>query len=133
MDEIDGGLRRTQLRLDRTAHGQFAQELPAPVALRPRAVLLQHLAGPEAGLLRPGVEIRRLVEHGVIVIAQHAPLRLLDDQIEALPGVRTVADHVAQAVNLLDAPLLDIRQDGAQSFDVRMNIAENGKHTLNTE
>jgi hypothetical protein len=64
------------------------------------------------------------------VVAEHAPLGALDHQIEALGGVRAVADHVAQAVDLLDAPLLDVRQDGAEGFNIRMDIAQDSKHTL---
>ena len=63
----------------------------------------EHLARPEGGLLGGIVEIRRFIKNGVIVIAEHAPFGLFDDQIEALPRVGPVTDDVAEAVNRLDA------------------------------
>jgi hypothetical protein len=110
-------------------HWKLAQEAPAPVALFFFVIRFKNFPAPEARLLGPVVEICRLVEHGVIVIAQDAPLALINYQIKTFLGIWPVADHVAQAVNSLYASFLDIRQDRTQGLNIRMYIAYDRKHT----
>ncbi len=130
VNEIDGCLGRTQLGFQGSPHRQLAQKPPTFIALFLVLNGLHDVSRPETGLLGTVVKIRRLVKHGVIVVAQDAPFALFDNQIEAFGGVGAVTDHVAQAIDILDAPPLNIGQDRAQGFNIRMYVTDDGKHRL---
>jgi len=60
------------------------------------------------------------------MIAQQAHHTVVDHRIQAFTRVRTVADNVTQAVNLLDGLLTDMRKNGLKSLVIAVNVADNG-------
>ena len=61
------------------------------------------------------------------MIAQEHHLAL-HDQIDALAGIRAVADNIAQAINLADLVVVDIGQDGLECFQIAVDIADQSFH-----
>ena len=104
--------------------GEHPQELPALLIVGAVGGAFQLLAGPEDGALGPDVEPVG-VEHGPLV-TQQRHLAVVHDAVDALAGVGTVADDVAQAEDLVDLLSLDVREDHFQSFEIPVNIANEG-------
>ena len=102
-----------------------AEKIPAAIDLIAIAGgVLQLLAGPKDRPLGAAVEPFR-VEHGaLIVVTQQSDAALSDHQVEALAGVGTVADDVAQAVDFVDPLIGDMRHHGLQGFEVAVDVAD---------
>ena len=62
------------------------------------------------------------------MVAHQDRLAVLHHQVEALPRIGPIADHVAQAEDLLDAALADVRQHDRERFEVPVNVADDCKH-----
>ncbi len=100
---------------------KFAKKIPAfPVSTGVTA--FEHLAGPENGPLRPGVEAFGVEQRSLIVIAQQRHLAI-HHTINALARIRTVPDNVAEAIDRIAILLFDVREDGFQPFQVAVNVA----------
>ena len=119
----------SQFCFERPPHRQLTQKTPAIVTPVVLLFCLQNIAGPEACLLRPIVEICRLVKGRIIVVAQNAPLGLLNNQVQTFLGVWPVADNISETINRLDAALFNVAQNRGQGLQVRMYITYNCKHT----
>src|SRR6185312_8816845 len=106
----------------------LGEELPALFAQRPRlAGCLELVPRPENSPFRRLVEPIR-VEHGaLVVIAQQNQLGI-HDQVDAFAGVRSVANHVAEAVNLGDPLRFDVGQHRLEGLQVAVNIADDRLH-----
>ena len=83
----------------------------------------EHFARPENCSFRTGIESFRIEQRALIVIAEQAGVAL-HHQIDALTGVRTVTDDIAEAVNLFDSLRLDIGEDGFQSLEIAVDVAD---------
>src|SRR5262249_37532072 len=68
----------------------------------------------------------------LIVVAEQDDFAFAD-QVDALARVGTVADNVAQAVDLSDFVLIDIVHDGLEAFQVAMDIADERFHRRSPE
>lgn len=62
------------------------------------------------------------------MIAHNTGLGFFDYQIEAFLRIRPVADYIAEAINLFYAPFFDVLKNSRQGFNIRMYIADYGKH-----
>src|SRR5262249_13384033 len=105
---------------------QLAQEPPALGHLLGIAVRhFELLAGPKNGPLGPAGKAFRIIQSALIVIAED---RLIEAQhaIDALAGIRPVADDIAQAIDAVDALAGDVGQDGFERLEITVNIADNG-------
>ena len=60
------------------------------------------------------------------MIAQQAHRTVVDHRIQAFTRVRTVADNVTQAVNLLNGLPMDMRKNGLKSLVITVNVADDG-------
>jgi hypothetical protein len=91
--------------------------------------ILQHLlAGPVDG--PAGAEVELLgglgMQGSVLVVAHDQGVHALG-ALQTFPGIRAVADDVAEADDLLDALGIDVGQNGLQGLQVAVNV---GKHSL---
>ena len=86
---------------------QSAQKRPALIPLLAIKFVFQTLPGPVAGTFGSRIEIRRLVKYRVIVVAHYTVYVAIDNQIETFLRLGTIADNIAQAVDLLDAAFVD--------------------------
>ena len=84
------------------------------------------LARPIDRLQRHRIETVRVKQGRLIVVAQNRDLTRIHDPVQALARIGTVADDVAQAVDLRHALLANVLQDHLQGFDVRVNITDEG-------
>ena len=73
----------------------------------------------------PRIETFRVKQGALVVIAQDADIHL-HHQVDTLTRVRSVANNVAQAVDFGDPLLADIAQHGLESFEVAVDIADQG-------
>ncbi len=113
------------LRVDRER--QVAEELPAHVAeLGVVRLDVELLAGPVDRHLRLRVEPDGAVEHRLLVVAEEGELELRAGDVHAVDRVRAVADHVAEAEDLVGLVALDVLEDGGQRLDVGVEIADDG-------
>ncbi len=106
----------------------LGEELPAGV--RRRAVgerLVQLRPRPHGRALGHRIEVHRIEEDGLVVIA-HENKAAAHDLIQTFARVRSVADHVAQAVDRLDRLTGDVRKHRVQRFEVAVDIADDGFH-----
>ena len=60
------------------------------------------------------------------MIAQQGHHTVVDHRIQAFTRVRTVADNVTQAVNLLNGLLTNMRKNGLKSLVITVNVADDG-------
>src|SRR5439155_15819594 len=104
----------------------FRQEVPAPFAeLAVLAGKLELGARPENRPL--GWRIEPLgVEHGPLVMIAEEDNLALHHLIHALAWIRSVADHIPEAVDLLDGVLGNIIQNRLQGFEIAVDIADDG-------
>ena len=86
------------------------------------------LPRPVARGLGAGVEIERLVEDGEVVVAHQRRAAPLDDQVHALHRVGAVPDDVTEADDVLHPAPLDLGEDGRKGLQVRVDVADDGKH-----
>ena len=84
----------------------------------------EHLARPEDGAFGAGVEALGIEQRALVVIAEQAGLAR-HHEIDALARVWAVTDDVAEAVNLLDSLLFDVREDSLKGLEVGVDIADN--------
>jgi hypothetical protein len=61
-----------------------------------------------------------------VMVAHQAQLAALGHQLGALVGLRAVADHVAQAPDLLDPGLVDRGQHGLGGREIAVDVGEDG-------
>ncbi len=106
----------------------FGQELPASLFFLPVfADGFELRARPENGTFGGWIEAVR-IEHGpLVVIAQQHHLAL-HDQVDAFARIGTVADDVAQTINLGNIVFVDIVQNGGEAFQIAVDIADEGFH-----
>src|SRR5262249_17183157 len=109
--------------------GTVGEELPAAFADLPGLRgLLELIAGPHDGPLGRGVESVRVEQGPLVVVAEEDQLAV-HHQVDALAGVRAVADDVPEAVNAFIRVLLgNVVQDGLECFQVAVDIADDGLH-----
>src|SRR5690606_13090716 len=62
----------------------------------------------------------------LVMVPEQAHRGVLDNEIDALPRVRAIPDDVSQAINLRDSLLLDVGEHSLETFEVPMNIADDG-------
>ena len=65
-------------------------------------------------------------EHREVVVADQADVAALADQVGAGVGLGAVADDVAEAPDLVDAGLVDRREDGFEGGLVGVDVADDG-------
>src|SRR5262249_24103714 len=70
------------------------------------------------------------IEHGALVVVAQQHDLAIHDEIDALPGIGAIAHNVSQAVDLLDALLFDVFQDGLQGLQIAMDIADYRLHAV---
>ena len=110
------------------AAGPLGEELPSLLAgLLALGGRLELAARPEDGLLGGAVEALR-VEHGPLVVVPEDDHLALHHPVDALAGVRPVADHIAEAVDFGDVLLVDIPEDRLQRFEITVDVADDRLH-----
>ena len=109
-------------------HGQTAQRAPSPIAHRLVRLILEDLSRPVRRPLGPNVEVGRLEEHGLVMIAAQSHLAPLNDQVQTLLGTRSVPDDVPQAIDFLDRTPVNVREDLLEGFEIRMDVRNDRKH-----
>ena len=85
------------------------------------------IARPEDGALGRLVEAIG-IEHGALVVVAEQDHFAGHDPIDAFARIGTVTDDVAEAVDLGDVELRDVCEDGLESFQVTVNVADDGLH-----
>jgi arginyl-tRNA synthetase len=65
-------------------------------------------------------------EHREVMVADQAERAALPHQIGALVGLGTVAEHVAQAPDLLDAGIVDRIEGGLERWQICVDVADDG-------
>ena len=65
-------------------------------------------------------------EHREVVVADQADVAALADQVGAGVGLGAVADDVAEAPDLVDAGVVDRREDGLEGGQVGVDVADDG-------
>ena len=104
---------------------QCAQKVPTSIDLIAAAVgALELVAGPKDGSLGAAVESFGIKHRALIVVAQKADLGFVDHQVETLARVRTVANDIAQAINLVYLLVSNMRKHRLKRFEVAMNVAD---------
>ncbi len=103
---------------------KLTQEFPAALVVDPIARTFELLARPENRALGTDVEPVRVEHRPLVVIAEQGNLAILPDSIDAFPGIRTIADDVAQAENLGNPLRLDVLEHHLQGFQVPMDITD---------
>src|SRR6185369_1703011 len=110
------------------ADGQVAKEFPAAGAAGRGGIGFKAVAGPETRLLGPAVEIERLVKDGKVVVAHEGDAAAIGDDVQALHGVRAIANDVAKADDIGDAAAVDLGKDGGERLEVGVNVTDDGEH-----
>src|SRR5690348_4301122 len=100
---------------------QLPQKFPASLIPR-RISLFELFARPENGPLGAGIESFRIEQRSLIVVPQEAQLAG-KDAIDALAGIRPVADDVSQTIDFRQSLFLDIRENRIQRFQVSVYVA----------
>lgn len=102
---------------------QFAQETPPPVVLERVLGILQHLARPFDGVPRKGVEVFGLLapQRRLVVIAQDGYPETLG-HVDARSGIGPVADNIAKADDLSNAPFVYIDENRLERLQVAVDI-----------
>src|SRR5581483_170695 len=125
----DGRAVREEPAAERVRVGEPAEVLPA-LALLPLAAALLRLHAlprPESGPGGEALEVARDPEGDrlVVVALDHEVERAARDVDD---GVRVgpVADHVAEADDLLHALALDVGEDGLERLEVRVEVGDEG-------
>jgi hypothetical protein len=105
---------------------QFSQEVPTFLAFRCRTVpVFQLHARPKDGPFGAGIESFRIEQGALVVVAQQANLAL-HHHVDAFARIGTVADEVAEAINLGDPLTSNIGKHGLESLEVAMDVADEG-------
>jgi hypothetical protein len=104
----------------------LAQKIPEGV-IRFLVMLIgvELITSPVDRATRFGVEILSVKKHRLLVISQQAETNLAT-QLDTLPRIGTVTDHITETVNRIDASLLDVGQDNLQGLVVGMNVGHDG-------
>src|SRR5262249_15980240 len=123
---IAGRAVNEQERIEPIAPRQLAEELPAPLVVRPVVWTFELLAGPEDGALGADVEAVGVEHRALVMVAQERSLAVVHLQVDALGRVGTVNDDVAQAVDLGHPLRLDVVENNLQGLKVPMDIADQG-------
>jgi hypothetical protein len=110
------------------AHGQVAEEFPPGGAAGGIGIIFKLPPGPETGGFGAAVEIKRLVEHGEIMIPHDRSPAARAHQVETFHGVRAIADDITQADDMLNRPPLNLRQNGSEGFEIGMDVTDDGEH-----
>ena len=76
--------------------------------------------------LGAGIKSLGIEQSPLVVVAQQANPAVLDDQIETLEGIRSVADNIAQAEDIVDALRANIGKHRLERLQVAVNVANNG-------
>ena len=105
--------------------GQTAEKFEA-FAILGIVGTFQLFTSPENRPFSSLIEAFRVAKGTHVMIAQKTDLAIRHDQVEALSWVRTISDNVAEAMNHLDALGTDIRENDLQSFQVPVNVADDG-------
>ena len=106
--------------------GQAAEEVPPRVdGVAVSRGVLELVAGPEDGPFGPAVKTFRVEQRGLVVVAQQAELAVLDNEVQALAGVRPVADDVAEADDLVDALIANVGEHRLERLEIPVNVADN--------
>ena len=110
--------------------GHVADESPACVALLVVRLIVQLLTRPERSAFGRDVELPRLVHHSEVVVAHQANRYVLDQHIQTLPRLGTIAQDVAQAYDLIDPALGYVFQNGQEGVGIRMYVTYYCDHYL---
>jgi hypothetical protein len=71
------------------------------------------------------VEVTRALEERLVVIAQQHDIAARAHDVDAVLGLRSVADHVPEADHLADAALrIDVREDGVERLAVAVDVGD---------
>src|SRR5271163_1317975 len=102
---------------------KLSQEFPSPFVVDPFVIgrTLELLARRENRALGTDVEPIRVEHRSLVVIAAQGNLANLRDSIDAFPGIRAIADDIAQTEDLGNPLYLDVREYNLQGFQVPMN------------
>jgi hypothetical protein len=93
-------------------------------------IVLKTLPGPVARLLRPAVEVERLVKHREVVISHQRRPASAGNKVKTLHWIRPIADHIAKADDVLDAAALDFFQNNRERFEIRVDVRDDGEHYI---
>src|SRR5690606_33281469 len=72
------------------------------------------------------VEPFGIKQRALVVVAEEGDLAVGHHRVEAFARPRAVADDVAEAKNLIDPLLLDMRENGLERFEVAVDVADDG-------
>src|SRR5262249_19609890 len=92
-------------------------------------IILETSSRPVTRLLGALIEIERLVKNREIVIPHQRRPAARRDQIDALDRVWPIADDITQTNNMLNAPSIELGQNGRKRLEIAVNIADDCKHT----
>ena len=105
---------------------QLAEKIPPPLPDGGRAgAVLQLVPRPEDRPLRPRIEPLGIEQGALVVVAQQADLAL-HDLVDHFARVGTIADQIAEAVDLGNALVPNVGQHRLEALDVAVNIADEG-------
>ena len=108
---------------------QSSQNLPTFISYGFLGLVLEDLPRPVAGPLRTDVQVVRLVEDGVIVIAAQHDRATLDYNVQTFLGAGPSADYVAQAIDLLDVARFNVSHTASRASRLPW-ISGNCEHFL---
>ena len=129
-DVLVGRLTRRTMYKQRTALAMRAWHLaqvlhPAATCFGAVFAKLQLRSRPKDRLLGSNVEPFGIKQRTAIVVAQNTELEL-HRLVQALAGVRTVANHIAKAHDPIDVLSSNVFQYGFQCRQVSVNVAQDG-------
>src|SRR5207245_947456 len=78
---------------------------------------------PENGLLGGGIEAGGVEHRSLVMVAQKDNLAL-HHQVNALAGIGPIAYDIAQAIDLGNTVFIDIVQNGSETFQITVDIAD---------
>jgi hypothetical protein len=108
--------------------GQLTQKVRQRVgSVSRQAVVLFELSPcPTDRPLGADVESVRVEESPLVVVAEDHDLAFLPHELDALAGIRPVADDVAQTIDGIDLLPFDILEHGLERLEVAVDIADDG-------
>ena len=104
--------------------GEFTEKVPAFFVSEPVAGF-ELCAGPEDGSFGSGIEPFGVEQCSLIVVPQQAH-GTVSYPINAFSRVGSIADDIAQAVDLLDRFTPDVFEHGFEGFEVAVDVADEG-------
>ena len=108
--------------------GQFTKKIHQLAVGVPRhgVVVFELRPRPADRPLRANIEAIRVEQRSLVVVAEDHQAAAVADERDALAGIRTVADDVAQTTHRIDLLPIDVRENRLEGLEVAMDVADNG-------